>query len=144
MASPIFTSAMASARRAMRRHQHVPSSARLPMWRLLGGEVVYLSRAAAGRRDIVVAVAVALLVTFALSPVTPGPVAAPSLRTVIGGGAAAGAWTVVWLLSRPGPAGTNEGRMWRQAASGIGMVLLAAVGLAVVAWLLAVLVSLAF
>lgn len=144
MGSPIFTSALASARKAMRRHQHLPSSARLPMWRLLAGEVAYVVRLAGSKRDIVVAVVVAVLVTVGLSPATPGPVATPSLRMVIAAAAAAAAWAIAWVLSQPGPAGTNDGPMWRQATSGIGMVLLATVGLAVVAWLLTVLVSLAF
>lgn len=141
MASPIFLSAMARARRDMCRHQHVPSSARVPMWRLIAGEVVYLARSAGGRVEIAAAVAVAVLVGVGLSPATPGPVAEPALRILIGAAAAAATWAAVWVLSRPGLEGADGAPVWRQAASGFAMVLLVVVGLAVIAWLLAVVVS---
>jgi hypothetical protein len=44
MAVPFVASTLAAVRSAMRRHQHVPpSTPRVPMWRLLLGEVAYLA-----------------------------------------------------------------------------------------------------
>ncbi len=143
MASPIFTTAMARARRRMGRHQRVPSSARLPMWRLLAGEVVYLARVAGGRAEIAAAVAVAVLVTAGLSPATPGPVAGPALRILIGAAAAAAVWAAVWVASRPGLEGVDGTPLWRQVASGFAVVLLAVAAVATLVWLVVVLVSLA-
>lgn len=47
--TPIFGTAMRRAARAMRRHQGVPPRARLPMWRLLIGEIRYAWRSLVGR-----------------------------------------------------------------------------------------------
>lgn len=154
MVSPIFTSGMAGARQAMRRHQRVPPRPPIPLWKLVLGEIAYLLRQLRQPRRTIPAVVAATAIVIGLSPWTPGPVAAPALLILLAGVAAAlGVWGGPRLVAhrgvrngetvwRAGPArpGTNAGG-WRRAISGVATVLVAALTVVAAGWLLAILIA---
>jgi hypothetical protein len=140
MVNPVFSSAVATARRAMRRHQGLPPDRKRPMWRLLLGEFAYLLGQLVRPRVLVPALVAAGVVTLGLSPATPGPVLDPlplaALAATVG---AAAMWASLRLASRGrSPERADTGVLY-QAVSGIGMVTLMVGVFALAAWVLAVL-----
>lgn len=155
MTNPIFTSGMAAARRAMRRHQGAPPRSSLPMWKLLLGELVYLLRQLAKPRRLIPALVAATLIAVGLSPWTPGPVAEPALRVLLASVAAAlGVWAGPRFVSQPetghdrGAGGTRdperEGRavdVWSGGFSILGSIVLVVAIAAALGWLLALIMA---
>ena len=140
MVNPVFSSAVATARRAMRRHQGLPPDRKRPMWRLLLGEFAYVLGQFVRPRVLVPALVAAGVVTLGLSPATPGPVLDPlPLAALAATAGAAAMWASVRMASRGrSPERANIGVLY-QAASGIGMVALMVGVFALAAWVLAVL-----
>lgn len=107
---------MSAARRAMRRHQglEVPPRHRLPLWRLLLGELLWALRQLWEEPRVLAVLALGGVATFAvLGDPAPGPVLplpGRLLASLVGGLALArGVWA--WIQrgrSRPGSGSTGE------------------------------------
>jgi hypothetical protein len=147
--NPIWSSAWAAARRALRHGDHrSPPANREPMWKLLLGEAVFLGRLLLEPRRLIPAVAAVVLVYVSLSPMTPGPVADAGWRVVLAIPAAGfAAWAFPRHAASPERAQLGAHREVERTSLAKGAVnvvtvvaLLAAVA-AAAAYLLAVLVA---
>lgn len=92
--NPLFASIATTLSRKLVRHQGRPlrDARRLPLWRLLLDEAVYLAKRAVRPPAVWVwtsAAGVALVVMIAFAEATPGPVVSIGWRTVAAVGAAA-------------------------------------------------------
>jgi hypothetical protein len=72
-------------RRAMRRHRHLPEHDwRLPIWRLIGGELVWAARQLAAQPWMLAGSFAGFAATLGvLSAAAPGPILAPPWRVLV-------------------------------------------------------------
>ncbi|MBW3662641.1 MAG: hypothetical protein KY469_06030 [Actinobacteria bacterium] len=130
---------MATARRAMRRHQGLPPDRKRPLWRLVLGEFAYMLGQLVRPRLLVPALVAAGVVTLGLSPATPGPVLDPlPLAALAAATGAAAVYISLRMASRGRTPDRGDSSVLQQAAGGIGMVALMAGVFALAAWVLAV------
>ncbi|MDP8930056.1 MAG: hypothetical protein M3O70_16180 [Actinomycetota bacterium] len=147
MANRLLTNALAAGRRAMRGHQSLPPDRQPTLWRLIVGGIGYLLGQLRNPRRLVPALVAAGLITLGLSPATPGPVAQPVLLAplaIFAAAVAAWAGPRIGAGHHDGPGGGGVPAVLWQAIPGIGTVVLAAAGVALSGWLLAVLISALF
>lgn len=136
----IQLSLMAAMRRVMRRHQDVPppGRGRIPMWRLLGGELLWAVRQLTARPAVLAGLLAGFAATLAvLGAAAPGPILEPPWRVVVALGAGwlvAGATGQVQELlgdePRSAPAGDR-----RRPVLGAGIVSGGLTAVVLVVWL---------